>query len=90
MAAIAAAEAASVVTENCVAHVYIPAGFKVYLGAPVLIGKPLKFECHSMCYYYGTNRSAFIIGTDASNCQHHNFTLMGVRACVNNWTASPV
>ena len=32
MAAIAAAEAASHVTETCVAHVYIPASFQVYVG----------------------------------------------------------
>ena len=64
MATITAAEAALVVTENCVAHVYIPAGFKVYLGSSELIGKPLKFECNSMCYYYSSDSSAFIIGTD--------------------------
>ena len=49
MAAIAAAEAASLVTENCVAHAYIPSGFKVYLGSSVSISKPLKFECNSRC-----------------------------------------
>ena len=94
MAEIVAAEAASLVTENCVAHVYIPAGFKVYLGSSVTISKPLKFECNSMCYYYGSTSSAFIIGTDtttsaSSNCQYHDFTLMGVRACINQWTAPP-
>ena len=44
MAAIAAAEAA--VTETCVAHVYIPAGFQVYVGSSVSISKPLRFECN--------------------------------------------
>ena len=91
--AIPAAEAVSLVTENCVAHVYILAGFKVYLGSSVSILKPLKFECNSRCYYYGSTNSTFILGTvtttsASSNCQYHDFTLMGVRACKNKWTTT--
>ena len=91
---VAAAEAASVASEVTLAHMYIPAGYHVYIGSSVILSKPIKFECHSICYYYGTTGSAFIIGNDytasaASNAQCYDFMLKGMKCCVNKETSLP-
>ena len=95
MAAIAACETAgALVAEVNRGHVFIPAGFHVYLGSPVIIDKAIKFECNSLCYYYGSTSSAFIIGNNTTDSaqtysQFHDFFVLGVRAMVNQQTALP-
>ena len=61
----------------------------------MIIDKAIKFECNSLCYYYGSNSSAFIIGNNtttsaATYAQFHDFSVLGVRAMVNQQTAAPI
>ena len=99
MSAIAACEAAgSLVSEvgrvPTRGHVFILAGFHVYLGFPVIIDKAIKFECNSLCYYYSSTSSTFIIGNNTTAsvqtyAQFHNFSVLSVRAMTNQQTVLP-
>ena len=91
MAAIAACESAGALGSEVGRG---PAGFDVYLGSPVIIDKAIKIQCNSLYYYYGTSSSAFIIcnnTTTSANtyAQFHDFSVLGVRAMVNQQTALP-
>ena len=96
MAAIAACEAVgALVSEVGRGHVFIPASLPVYLRSPVTRDKVIKFECNTLCQYYKTSSSAYIIGNNTTtsantNAQFHHFYVLGVQAMVNQQTSLPL
>ena len=95
MAAIAACEAAgALVSEVGSGHVFIPAGFQVYLGSSVIIDKQSSSSvtlCVITAMLVVLHSKVINTTTSASTyAQFHDFSVLGVRAMVNQQTTPPI